>query len=226
MTWDAFHNRGETLRAVVDIADTRRDGLLPMQLPGVSENFHDELDLISALSLKWHTRLSGHLERELAAQPMDPEAAVARAWRRTADQTPGVRLILDRYTEFPLDARMGQALDRAERKEWVRLAVSAGLASDAGDRAAAVGQRIASRGRAASADLRIPAQRPAPEVETHVETTVPATIAATVPATVAATVSGPITPTSTEPAPELSLPGTAEPHSGSLVDRIKAALAA
>ena len=57
MSWKAFHHRGETLRVVVDTANERRDGVLPMDAPGVTENFTDELDLIGALLLKWHARL-------------------------------------------------------------------------------------------------------------------------------------------------------------------------
>ena len=41
MTWKAFHNRGETLRAVIATAAVRRDGLLPMDVPGVAETCRD-----------------------------------------------------------------------------------------------------------------------------------------------------------------------------------------
>ena len=61
MTWSTFHRRGEVLRGVIDAADTRRDGLLPTDVPGVPETFDDELALLGALQLRWHTRLSGRL---------------------------------------------------------------------------------------------------------------------------------------------------------------------
>ena len=48
---------------MTDAADARRDGLLPMDVTGVRETFGDELTLLGALQLRWHTRLSGHLER-------------------------------------------------------------------------------------------------------------------------------------------------------------------
>ncbi len=89
MTWKAFHNRGEILRAVTATADARLDGLLPMDVPGVSETFADELDLLGALQLRWHTRLAGRIERELMRQPMDLEQAVVTAWQATADELPG-----------------------------------------------------------------------------------------------------------------------------------------
>ena len=38
-TWDSFHRRGEVLRAVVEEANVRRDGVIPMELPGVAETF-------------------------------------------------------------------------------------------------------------------------------------------------------------------------------------------
>src|SRR5690348_5662323 len=98
MTWNAFHNRGEILREVIAVADQRRDGHLPTDVAGVRGNFAGELDLLSALLLKWHARLSGNVERELMLEPMELERAVARAWRRTGDEMPGVRAIIDRHT--------------------------------------------------------------------------------------------------------------------------------
>ena len=62
-TWDSFHRRGEVLRAVVDEANLRRDGMLPTDLPGVAETFRDDLSLVAALQLRWHTRLAGTIER-------------------------------------------------------------------------------------------------------------------------------------------------------------------
>lgn len=142
MNWNSFHNRGEILHAVMDAADARRDGTLPMDLAGVSENFHDELDLLACLLLKWHARLSGNVERELMQQPMDLELAVARAWRRTSDEMPGVRLVIDRCTDSPVGPEMANALARAHDREWMRLAAAAGLANDESGAAARAGQRI------------------------------------------------------------------------------------
>ena len=65
MTWDAFHHRGDVLRSVVEEANARRDGVLPMDLPGVAETFGDETALVAALQLRWHTRLAGRIERSL-----------------------------------------------------------------------------------------------------------------------------------------------------------------
>ena len=59
MTWTAFHRRSEVLRAVVTEADRRPDATLPTDVPGVSETFRDELDLVGALQLRWHARLTG-----------------------------------------------------------------------------------------------------------------------------------------------------------------------
>lgn len=147
MTWNAFHHRGEILQAVIDTADTRLDGLLPLDIPGVSETFADELDLIGALWLKWHARLSGNIERELMAQPMDLEAAITNAWRVTSHQAPGTRLILDHYTESPTGPKMAAALNRAREKEWLKLARVAGLASDDSAPAARAGERVTQNAR-------------------------------------------------------------------------------
>jgi hypothetical protein len=151
MTWKSFHRRGEVLRTVIATADARRDGLLPMDVEGVGETFGDELTLVGALSLRWHTRLAGRIERELMTQPLDLEGAVVTAWRRTAAELPGVRAVLDHYRELPSDPAMADALARATAKEHVLLAVMAGRSSSADRSAARVGERIEHRARATAA---------------------------------------------------------------------------
>ena len=151
MTWNTFHHRGEILQTVIETADARRDGELPMQLPGVAETFRDELDLLAALWLKWNARLSGNIERALTSQPLDLEDAIASAWRQTSEQLPGVRMVLDRYVEFPSDPEMGAALTRAREKEWSRLAAAAGLANDEGPAAARAGRQVELKARSALA---------------------------------------------------------------------------
>jgi hypothetical protein len=168
MSWTAFHSRGETLRAVVDAANRRRDGMLPTELPGVAENFTDEVDLVGALLLKWHARLSGNVERALILEPMDLEAAVASAWRTTAEQMPGVRLVVDRCLEEPSSAEMAACMERARRREWLRLAAAAGLAFDDSPRAAEAGRSVERRARAALAG---PSASPTPAADTPAETT-------------------------------------------------------
>ena len=147
MTWTTFHRRGEILRTVITTADARRDGRLPMDVEGVAETFGDELSLVGALSLRWHTRLAGRIERELMAQPTDLEGSVVTAWRRTAEELPGIRAILDHHRAFPVDAAMAEALARATAKEHVLLAVMAGRSSAADRAAARVGERIEQQAR-------------------------------------------------------------------------------
>lgn len=148
MTWTSYHKRGEILRTVMAVVDERRDGLLPMDVDGVIEKFDDELGLLGALQLKWHTRLAGHIERELAEQPMDLESAVVRAWQDTARELPGVRAVVDHYLAEPVDARMAATMAKARAKEQVLLAVMAGKAAYADGRAATVGAAIEERARA------------------------------------------------------------------------------
>lgn len=149
MTWKTAHHRGETLRSVIATANQRRDGLLPLDVPGVAENFDDELSLLAALQLKWHTRLSGRIERELAAQPLDLARAVEQAWRAVADELPGVRLVLDHYREHPLDEAMARAMAKATAKEHLLLAATAGRASVGDLSGVPVGARIEERARVA-----------------------------------------------------------------------------
>ncbi|MBJ7356169.1 hypothetical protein [Nocardioides sp.] len=160
MTWTAFHRRGEVLRAVVETADQRVDGELPLYVPGVAETFADATDLLGALQLRWHTRLAGRIERELMTQPMDLERAVVTAWHRTADEMPGVRAILDRHLDHPLDDDMARVARTAATKEHVLLAVMAGLGGPADAASATVGARIEARARETYVATRDLVERP------------------------------------------------------------------
>ncbi|MEO9326226.1 hypothetical protein ABFT23_22240 [Nocardioides sp. C4-1] len=148
MTWKSFHSRGEVLRTVVATANTRRDGLLPLDVAGVRETFVDDLDLLGTLQLRWHTRLAGHLERELVSQPLDLQSAVTTAWGAACDELPGVRLVLDHYRAEPTSDAMAVAMATATRKEHALLAVMAGQAGIGDDAVAApLGARIEERAR-------------------------------------------------------------------------------
>ena len=147
MTWKSFHHRGEVLRAVIAEADARRDGHLPMHVEGVAETFRDELTLLGALTLRWHTRLAGRIERELMTQPMDLEGAVIDAWQATADELPGVLAILDHCRAEPLDDAMATAMTTSAAKEHVLLAVMAGRSSGRDIHAVCAGEQIAERAR-------------------------------------------------------------------------------
>jgi hypothetical protein len=148
MTWTSFHRRGDVLRDVIAAADARRDGVLPRDVDGVSATFTDDLDLLAALQLKWHTRLAGRIEREQMTQPMDLRAAVVSAWHRTADELPGIRAILDEQRLRPADEATADAMRKSAAKEHVLLAVMAGQASAHDDRAAAVGAGIEAEAKA------------------------------------------------------------------------------
>lgn len=148
MTWTSFHRRGEILRDVIASANRRQDGRLPTELPGVAETFGDDLSLLGALQLRWHTRLAGRIERELMLQPMDLEAAVVAAWHATADELPGVRAIVDRERTQPSTPATAAAMEKATTKEHQLLAMMAGRASVADARAARVGAEIEQRARA------------------------------------------------------------------------------
>jgi hypothetical protein len=126
MTWTTFHRREDVLRDVIAAVDARHDGLLPMDAPGVAEAFVDELTLLGALQLRWHTRLAGRIERELMLVPDDPEAAVDTAWRTTARELAGVRAVLDHYRDHPLDDRMAEVTARSTRNERRLLAAFSG----------------------------------------------------------------------------------------------------
>ena len=148
-TWDAFHRRGDVLRAVAELADARRDGVLPLDAPGVPETFHDDLDLIAALQLRWHTRLGGRVEQALDDHPGDPESAVITGWRSTASELAGVRLVLDRALDEPPSDEVATTLRCARAKDWALLAAMAGRAGLSDAAAADAGRALEERARIA-----------------------------------------------------------------------------
>jgi hypothetical protein len=159
MTWTSFHSRGEILRDVIAAADARRDGRLPVDVPGVAEAFEDDLELLGALQLRWHTRLAGRIERELVNQPMDLESAVVAAWHATADELPGVRAIIDRERAEPRDAATAEAMATSAAKERILLAMMAGRVSAPDDAAVRVGAAIEADARATYRPAREPGAR-------------------------------------------------------------------
>ncbi|WP_240641306.1 hypothetical protein [Nocardioides ferulae] len=152
-------NRGDTLRRVIAVADQRCDGRLPRDVPGVAETFEDQLSLVGALQLRWHTRLSGRIERELMAQPLDLEDAVVAAWRGAAAEMPGVRAILDRQRSQPGDRATAAAMARATIKERTMLAVMAGRVSAEDAAALRIGEQIELRARAGLTPPAAPTRR-------------------------------------------------------------------
>lgn len=148
MTWTTHHNRGHVLREIETATAERGDGLLPMDLDGVSAVFDDEMDVLAALQLRWYTRLAGMIERELFDAPdANLEAAVIHAWHLTNDELPGVRAVLDHYTANPLDDAMRQSMATGRLKEHHLLALMAGLGGYGHELSIAVGGRLEQRAR-------------------------------------------------------------------------------
>ena len=123
----------QILRSVVAAAEERRDGLLPMDVPGVAEAVGAEPDLLEALQQHWRARLSTEVSHALGRRTEDPVAAVERAWGATADLMPGVRMVLDRHQEQPLDEAMARLVVAMTATEHASLAVAAGLTGPAGE---------------------------------------------------------------------------------------------
>lgn len=142
MTWTSHHRRADVLRDVIRAADDRLDGRLPLDVEGVADTFGDDTALLGALTLRWHTRLAGHVERELADQPLDLENAVTLAWLAAAEDMPGIRAVIDRHVARPTTPEMARTLAVATGKEHEMLALMAGRASGPGEAAARVGRSI------------------------------------------------------------------------------------
>lgn len=152
MTWTDYHRREEAMRTVVELADRRRDGLLPWdETADTARVFDTPTDLLAALHMRWHTRLTGMIEKALADEPMDLESEVQAAWRRTATEMPGIRAILDDHLD-------SATLAKARRKEHMMLATMSGLAGIDDPRASRIGERIELEARAMEIPT-IPTQR-------------------------------------------------------------------
>ncbi|GAB3030949.1 hypothetical protein GCM10011376_23950 [Nocardioides flavus (ex Wang et al. 2016)] len=156
--------RADVLREVTRTADSRLDGQLPMDVDGVAETFGDELTLLGSLQLRWHTRLAGHIERELAGEPLDLGNAVTIAWLRAAEDMPGIRAIIDHHVDHPASAEMARATAIATAKEHELLALMAGRASAPGEAAQRVGREIARAARASYVPGVAPRQVEAPSL--------------------------------------------------------------
>ena len=103
MTWVEHHRRDQALRTVVELADRRRDGLLPWdEIADAPELFGTPADLLAALQMRWYTRLSGSIDTVLAEEPGDHAAGCrarvavrrrrpARAARRSSTPTSTTR---------------------------------------------------------------------------------------------------------------------------------------
>ena len=147
MTWNNHYRRAEVLREVIRMADERRDGQLPMDVPGVAETFNDELTLLGSLQLRWYTALSGRLDNALAQEPMDLEEAVVGAWMDTAIALRGVRLVLDQNLAAPGSEEVAAVLQRATNKEHAMVALAAGKDSDNVMATVRAGEQLANRAR-------------------------------------------------------------------------------
>lgn len=132
MDWNSYHNRAAVLRDLVTQVEARGGAFPLMDAPGVRACFRDELDVVGALQLRWHSRLVAQIEAELHGEPRSLESAVVTAWRTVAQELPGVRAVIDRYVAEPVDATMAKALATARSKEHALLALMSGLASDEG----------------------------------------------------------------------------------------------
>lgn len=142
------HRRGEVLREVLTAVEERRDALVPLDLPGVRETFGDELSVLAAMSLRWHARLSGSLERATAQRPFDLPRAVCLGWADAADAAPGLLRVLDHYRDEPVDEAMAVALAKAEAKQHALLALMSGQAGLEDPAAGPVGRRLEQEARA------------------------------------------------------------------------------
>lgn len=163
MTWDTHHRRDLVLHdamAAAEDAHRRGDGvLLPWSdIEGAEETFGSPENLLRALQMRWHTRLSGAIERELSEQPWDLPLGVVHAWRALASEMPGVRRVLDVYVDK-------ETMQTARSKEWVLLASASGLAAMDDPEAVRIGQQVEHRARSVTVDRTVPH---APEPETWI----------------------------------------------------------
>jgi hypothetical protein len=140
MTWDAYNRRKTVLRELLEVADLRRDGVLPWDAR-VEQAFENPTELLFDLQMYWFQRLSGEVDRRIDRGDVDPEAAAVSAWRQAAASSPGARAILDAHDDDPL-------LAKAHAKELSMLAHAAGRAPLWHPSAPAIGARLRAEARA------------------------------------------------------------------------------
>lgn len=123
MSWKDFHRRREIADAVLRRAARDLEAPLPFaEIPGATELFGNEEQLLLALQYRWSQILGGHLRAVETNTDEDHVDAVTRAWRRAERENPNLRAVLDANLE------RYSALQPMEQAEQRMLAVAAGLA--------------------------------------------------------------------------------------------------
>src|SRR5687767_9354538 len=97
--WDNHHLRTAQLRDVIERLDRSTDGDVVWD-PSSASSFADSDDLLRALHEVWSRRLTAAVDNALEVEGSDADA-VGRAWRRVADQLPGVRRALNLHADHP-----------------------------------------------------------------------------------------------------------------------------
>ena len=122
MGWQDFYARRDALNTAIDQGELR-----------TSDVFPDERELLLALQHRWTQRLTARVElAEL--EPTDPVDAVGASWRRTAEDNPNLRALLDEHAD-------NEALRPLIEAEHRTLARAAGLTEpgDSADEEASIG---------------------------------------------------------------------------------------
>ncbi|MBB4904754.1 hypothetical protein [Actinophytocola algeriensis] len=144
MGWQDFYARRDALNAAIAQGELR-----------TSDAFPDEHELLLALHHRWTQRLTARVElAELDHD--DPVDAVGAAWRRTAEDNPELRALLDAHAD---NLALRQLIDAEHRM----LARTAGLTEpgDSQTEEAAIGAAFVALQRTApaSAPRRNPVER-------------------------------------------------------------------
>ncbi|MTD58290.1 hypothetical protein [Amycolatopsis pithecellobii] len=123
MGWNDFYQRRDIADAVLRQAARDPQAPLPFAgIPGATEVFGDEEQLLLALQHRWNRLLSGYLRTEFEGETTDHVEAVTRAWRRAVRANRTLRAVLDAHVaDYPAPRRMHEAEQRM-------LAVAAGMA--------------------------------------------------------------------------------------------------
>jgi hypothetical protein len=122
MSWKDFYQRRDIADAVLRRAAQNPRAPLPFtEIPGATEVFGTEEQLLLAWEYRWSQLLSGYLRAEFEDET-DPVDAVTRAWNKAVRKHHTLREVLDAHVDrYP-------ALRRAHEAELRTLAVAAGLA--------------------------------------------------------------------------------------------------
>lgn len=144
-------SRGEMLRVLLrelEESEQLSAAVAPAErIAHAAETFGSETAVLTALQIVWRARLISSIADQRRDPSLDPVEQVIAAWRRTAEENPGLRRLLDHYRGYPASPETAVALGVATAIEHAYLARSSRIAPAGDPRLAALGAQLEQQAR-------------------------------------------------------------------------------